>query len=133
MVRAIAAGAAFVAAAVIGVITVLVAARPSLGLWVALGAVVVVGGVLQGAVSAADRRSGRRVRASGDGAVAIGGNAGEVRTKVRGPGRATPPSAKMAGDEEDVAAPGRGAVGIGGNADGLIATDVSDTESGADP
>jgi hypothetical protein len=133
MVRALAAGAAFVAAAVIGVITALVAARPSLGLWVALGVVVVAGGALQAAASVADRRSRHRVRASGDGAVAVGGNAGEIRTRVRGFGRATLPSAEMAGDEGDVAAPGRGAVSIGGNADGPIGTDVSDTESTADP
>lgn len=82
--RAVAAGAAFAVAACCGVLGALIAAAPSVGLWVALGVLVIVGAALQGAVTASEHRSGRRVLALGAGAVAAGGSAQDVRTKVHG-------------------------------------------------
>ena len=121
--RAVAGGVSVIAAAAAGLVTALVTAHSSLGLWVALGALVVVGALLQAAVIAGERRSERRVTASGAGAVAVGGSAGEIRTRVRGAVALSGPP-----DEGDVLAYGPGAVSVGGDAAGLISTDVSDSE-----
>ena len=123
--RAAAAGITVIMAAASGVVTALVTTHPSRGLWVALGVVVILGAVLQAAVTYGEHRQPRRVDASGAGAVAVGRSArGEIRTRVhgsRGPG-AVP-------DEHDgVAASGPGAVGIGEDAAGPVSTEVTDAE-----
>lgn len=121
MKRAVAAGAAFAAASGSGVVAALVAARPSLGLWVALGVLVAVGALLQGAVTAAERRRKPGAQASGAGAVAVGGSAREIRTHVHG-------AAQDGTDAEcpEVTASGRGAVSVGGDVTGPVVTDVAD-------
>lgn len=124
--RAVAAGFSFVAATASGVVTALVTAHSSWGLWVALGVLVVVGAVAQAAVIAGERRSARRISASGAGAVAVGGSAGEIRTRVRGEAVATD---ALGG--EGVVASGPGAVGVGGDAAGPISTDVIGPEKSA--
>lgn len=120
--RAIAAAVSFVVAAAVGVVTALVTAHGSAGLWSALGVLVVVGAVLQAVMIGRERASGR-VAAFGAGAVAVGGSAAEIRTRVRGhagsPGQA---------GEQDVAAAGAGAVAVGGEAAGPISTDVSSSD-----
>lgn len=126
--RAIAAGAAFVLAAGSGLVAALVAAGPSLGLWVALGVLVITGAVLQGVVTAAERRARPRVLSSAAGAVAVGGSAREVRTRVQG-GHDVP----VAADGGEVTASGPGAVSIGGDAAGLISTDVTDADGAPEP
>lgn len=126
--RAFAAGAAFLAAAGSGVLSALAAADRSLGLWVALGVLIVVGAVLQGVVTAAERRSRQRVLASGAGAVAVGGTAGEVHTRVQcGFGESVTASAG------DIDASGPGAVSIGGDAVGPVITDVINAKSKDQP
>ena len=118
--RALAAGMSVVVAGAVGVVTALVTAHPSAGLWVALGVLLVVGGVLQVLVVARDRRSSRAVTASGAGAVAVGGSAGQIRTRVRGdPGPAGRP------DGDGVAAAGPGSVAVGGDAAGPVSTEVT--------
>jgi len=86
--RSVAAGVTVVVAAASGVVTALVTTHPSGGLWVALGVVVIVGAVLQAAVTYSEHRkplrvvaedlSGRPVPpsavASGEGAIAAGGD-----------------------------------------------------------
>jgi hypothetical protein len=66
--RAVAAGISVVVAAASGVVTALVTTHPSRGLWVALGIAVIVGAVLQAAVTYGERQRRRRVDASGAGA-----------------------------------------------------------------
>jgi hypothetical protein len=128
--RAIAAGVSVIAAAASGLITSLVTAHPSWGLWVALGVVVVVGAVSQAAVTLRERRSVPRVSASGPGSVGVGGSArNEIRVKVRG--KAAPMKGPDTGD--GVVASGQGAVGVGGDAEGRISTDVTDSEGQAEP
>ncbi len=122
--RAVAGGVSVVVAAASGVVTAVVTAHSSAGLWVALGVLAVVGAVLQAAVIGRERLPGRRVVASGAGAVAVGGSAGEIRTRVRGKAAS---SGRSAG-EQDVAAPGVGAVGVGGDATGPVSTNVSSSE-----
>jgi hypothetical protein len=121
--RAVAAGVSVVAAAAIGVVTALVTAHPSRGLWVALGALVIVGAALQTVVTLSERRSRERITASGAGAVAVGGSAGEIHTRVHGKAA---PVGRSAGDGVD--ASGAGAVGVGGDAAGPISTDVRSPE-----
>jgi hypothetical protein len=119
--RAISAGASVVLAAVCGVVTALVTAHPSRGLWVALAAVVVVGAVSQAAVTYSERGERGRVEASGAGAVAVGGSApGDIRTRVRG--ELVPPTAQDG--REGVIASGPGSVSIHGDA-GSITTNVT--------
>ena len=118
--RAVAAGVSVVLAAAAGVVTIFATQHSSLGLWVALVALVVLGGVLQAAVTVGDRRSRRRVVASGAGAVAVGGSAGEIHTGVQG--RHSPPAAPGRGG---VVASGPGAVSVGGDATGPVSTDVT--------
>jgi hypothetical protein len=125
--RAVAAGVSFIAATASGLVTALVTAHSSWGLWVALGVLVVVGAVGQAAVIAGERRSARRISASGAGAVAVGGSAGEIRTRVRGEA-----AAAGAPGGESVTASGPGAVGVGGDAEGTISTDVSGPENSAE-
>jgi membrane protein implicated in regulation of membrane protease activity len=55
--RAVAAGVAVVLAALSGLLTTVVSAHRSLGVWVALAVVVVVGAILQVAITAGQRRS----------------------------------------------------------------------------
>lgn len=128
--RAIAAGISVVIAAAVGVVTVLATAHSSWGLWAALGALVVVGAVLQAAVAVSERHSVRRVAASGAGAVAVGGSAAEIRTRVQG----TPVSPGALGTEdvtassagpEGITAYGPGSVGVGGDVKGPVSTDVT--------
>ena len=69
MIRVIAAGMSAIVATACGVVTGLVTARSSLGLWVALGVLTVLGSVLQVAVVGADRRQRTeegRVAGAGD-------------------------------------------------------------------
>jgi hypothetical protein len=121
--RPLAAGAAFLAAAGSGVLSALVTADNSLGLWIALGVLIAAGAVLQGLVTAAERRSRPRVLASGPGAVAVGGSAGKVGTRVLG-GFGPPTRA----DAADINASGPGAVSIGGDATGSVTTDVTNVK-----
>lgn len=116
MSRAIAAGVSFVLAALSGVIAAVVAVNDTLGLWLALGVVVVVGAVLQGIVTIAEPRP--KVVASGAGSVAVGGTARQVSTHVRG----TVGTARQTPGK--VTASGPGAVSIGGNATDQIETDT---------
>ena len=62
--RAVAAGVTVVVAAASGVITVVVTTHPSRGLWVALGVMVIMGAVLQAAVTYGERRKPQKVEAS---------------------------------------------------------------------
>jgi hypothetical protein len=117
--RGIAAGLTFLLAAAAGVLAAVLAAKPSAGLWVALGVLVVAGAVLQGALAVAERRSKRMVLASGPGAVAIGGSAGEVHTSVHGA------RGVAVADAAEVAASAPGAVSVGGDAAGPVVTEVS--------
>ena len=125
--RAVMVGVSVLLASVSGVVTALVSAHPSTGLWVALGVVVVVGALLQAAITYSEGSERRGVRASGAGAVAIGGSAqGEIRTRVTGGGLERGPE----GAENGVTASGPGAVSIGGQVAGPVSTDVAGTESG---
>jgi hypothetical protein len=120
--RAAAAGVSFVLAAVCGVVTALVTAHSSPGLWAALGVLVIVGAVLQVAVTVNERHAGGRVTASGAGSVAVGGSAGAITTRVTGsqkPG--------VVSGEEGVTATGPGAVGVGGDVTGPVSTEVTET------
>jgi hypothetical protein len=99
--RAVAAGVAVVAATASGVITALLTAHSSWGLWVALGVLVVFGAVLQGAIIAAERRAS----VSGAGSMAVGGSAGEFNIQHRGdsvrnqkPGDSPPTARGVSGD-----------------------------------
>lgn len=123
MTRALSAGIAFLAAAGSGVLSALVAAKPSLGLWVAVGVLIIVGTILQVVATAGERRSSSRVLASGPGAVAVGGSAGQVETRVRGHFKTL-----HAADVADISASAPGAVSIGGVGTGPITTNVTDTE-----
>ncbi len=126
--RAVAAGASVIVAAVIGVVTALVTAHPSWGLWVALGVAVIVGAVLQAVVTYGERERTRRIEASGAGAVAVGGSTQqEIRTRVRGK-RVSPTDPDRRGD---VTASGPGSVGVGGDAAGPISTEVTGDEGPA--
>jgi hypothetical protein len=126
--RAVAAGVSVVLAAAGGVVTVFVTQHSSLGLWVALVALVVLGAALQVAVTVGERRSRRRVVASGPGAVAVGGSAGGIRTRVEGAhGSPAAPA------EGDVVASGPGAVSVGGDTTGPVSTDVTDSEGQVPP
>lgn len=88
MARAVAAGLAFVLAAVVGVVTALVTQHPSVASWVALAVLVGAGAILQAAMVLRDRQPSRHVAASGPGAVAVGGDAhGPISTNVKDPGR----------------------------------------------
>jgi len=118
--RAVAAGVSVLVAGASGVVTALVTAHPSTGLWVALGVVLGVGGVLQVVVVATDRRPSRAVTASGAGAVAVGGSAERIRTRVRGDLN----SAGAPGGN-GVAAAGPGSVAVGGDAVGPVSTEVA--------
>jgi hypothetical protein len=119
--RAAAAGVSVIVATASGVVTALVTTHSSRGLWVALGVVVIVGAVLQAAVTYGERRKPQRVDASGAGAVAIGGSArGAIRTRVHG---SLGPEA-VSDDHAGVAASGPGAVGIGGDAAGPVSTET---------
>jgi hypothetical protein len=126
--RPLAAGAAFLAAAGSGVLSALVTADSSLGLWIALGVLIATGAVLQGLVTAAERRTRPHVLASGPGAVAVGGSAGEVGTRVKG-GFGSPTRA----DAADINASGPGAVSIGGDATGPVTTDVTNAKDDKQP
>jgi len=122
MLRSVLAGLSVVLATVCGVVTALVTAHSSLGLWVALGVAVAAGAVSQAAVTYGERHKHGRVGASGAGAVAVGGSSrGEIRTRVSGNRL---PSA-VPGGQDGVVAPGPGAVGIGGDAEGPVSTDVN--------
>jgi hypothetical protein len=124
--RAVAAGVSVVVAGAGGVVTALVTAHPSAGLWVALSVLLVVGGILQVVVSAGDRRSSRAVTASGAGAVAVGGSAGTIRTRVHGEHG---PAGKPDGD--GVAAAGPGSVAVGGDAAGPVSTEITGPGTGS--
>jgi hypothetical protein len=124
--RAVAAGVAVIVAAASGVVTGLVTTRPSRGLWVALGVAVLMGALLQAALTFGEGRKVRRAVASGAGAVAVGGSArGEIRTRVRG--RHVPPS--VTDDHDGLIASGPGAVAIGGDAARPVSTDVTSSDA----
>ena len=110
-------------AAASGVVTALVTAHSSRGLWAALGVLVIVGAVLQAAVTISDRQARAPVAAAGPGAVAIGGSAGQISTHVRGvSGQEVTPGT------DGVTAFGPGAIGVGGDAAGPVSADVSEAE-----
>lgn len=122
MLRAVAAGVSAVVAAASGVVTALVTAHPSVGLWVSLGVLAVVGACLQVVVVVGERRSAHQVTALGAGSVAVGGSASEIRTKVRGTA-----AWSRSPDGDGVAAAGPGAVAVGEDVTGPVSTDVSST------
>jgi hypothetical protein len=122
--RAVMAGISVIVASVTGVVTALVTAHPSRGLWVALGVVVAVGGLLQVVVSYRDNGRTGQAQASGPGAVAIGGSAGKIMTHVSG--TYAPPSA--AERSYGVLASGPGSVSVGGDATGAISTEFTSDE-----
>ncbi len=124
--RAVAAGISVIVATASGVVTALATTHPSQGLWAALAVVVIVGAVLQAVVTYGDRRRAGRVSASGAGSVAVGGSAGEIRTRMRG----NYGSPAASDDQDGVTASGPGAVGIGGDARGPVSTDVTGGEIG---
>jgi hypothetical protein len=118
-----------VAAAASGLVTALVTQRPSPAWWVALGVLVVIGGVLQVLIMIAPRHS-PTAAAKGAGAVAVAGNVtGEIRTRVHGMGGSS--HATPGGD--GVVALGPGAVGVGGNVSSPISTDVTGAEEQPPP
>ena len=119
MLRAAAAGFSVIVAAVSGVVTALATAHPTRGLWVALGVLVIVCAALQAAVTLTDRGSSRRVVSAGAGAVAVGGSAGEIRTRVED---SASPVVMPGGD--GVVASGTGAIAVGGDAAGPVSTNV---------
>lgn len=121
--RAIAGGVSVVVAAGVGVVTALVTAHPSTGLWVALGVLAIVGAVLQVVVIGRERGSPHRIIATGPGAIAVGGSARKIRTRVRGKAM---PSDRPEGD--GVAATGAGAVSVGGDITECASTDVSSSD-----
>jgi hypothetical protein len=115
--RATAAGVAFGLAAVSGVVAAFVVEDASDGLWIALGALIVVGALLQGWVTFAEREARPKVVASGAAAVSIGGTAhADVTTMAEGGDRA----AQSAGGDVSATAPG--AVSIGEDAWGHVST-----------
>jgi len=116
MKRALAAGLAFAAAAGSGVLASLVATSSSTGLWVALAVVVILGAVLQGVVTASERKASGKI--PGAGAVVIGGSAGRISTRVRG-------ASVIPGDGDRDGFTGPGSVSVGGDAKGPVSTDVS--------
>lgn len=122
MLRAMLVGISTVIAAAIGVVTAIVTTHPSTGLWVSLGALVIVGAVLQAAFTYAEHRQNRRVEASGAASVAIGGSArGEIRTRVHD----SPLPGAVPAENDGVIAAGPGAVSIGGDAEGPVSTELS--------
>lgn len=131
----VAAGFSVVVAAVIGVVTALATTHPSLGLWVALAVAVVVGAILQMALSGRERGSSSHVEASGPGAVAVGGSVhGGIFTRVFGTrvrGNVEPVSPVKPTKQDGVAASAPGSAAVGGDVGGPISTDVTGTEDPA--
>jgi hypothetical protein len=124
--RALMAGISAAVAAIIGVVTSLISAHPSSGLWAALAVAIVLGGSLQAIVTYGDGRGKGKdsVQASGAGAVAIGGSASSVSTHVSGRHN----SAGQIGSGHGVSASGPGSVSVGGNASGYISSEISSDE-----
>lgn len=116
-------------AAVSGVVTTWATAHSTLGLWVSLAVLVIIGAALQVWVTLAERDQPRRVEASGPGAVAIGGSAAEIRTFVRG----SHDTVAVRDDGDGIIASAPGAISIGGNAAGALSTDVTDGNGSAQP
>ena len=127
--RAIAAGVSVVVAAAVGVVTTLVTQHSSWGLWVALGVLVILGAVLQAAVTGRDRAQSSKVLASGSGAMAIGGSVGEIHTKVRASRKTR---AVHASEDGGIVATGPGAMSIGGDVSKAW-TDVAETDGQSEP
>lgn len=122
--RAVAAACSVIVASVSGVVTGLETTHSSWGLWTALAVLVLVGALLQGAVSYWEGRP-RPIAAVGPGAVAIGGSGYRaVRTRVRI--RSVP--APVSDDRDGVIASGAGAVSIGEDAIGPVSADVAEPE-----
>ena len=120
--RSVAAAVAFAVAAISGILAAVAANNKSMGWWVALGVLVLMGAILQGIVTTVEPR--RRTVASGAGSVAIGGNStAAVHTSARG---VVESDAKPVGD---TAASATGAVSIGGDSSGEVSTDVAGPES----
>jgi len=126
--RAAVAAVSFVLAAASGVVTALVTAHSSRGLWAALGVLVVVGAVLQAAVTMNERRTPGRVTASGAGSVGVGGSASTITTRVTGTHEPT-----GAPGENGVTASGTGAVGVGGDVTGPVSTQVTEADGQGPP
>lgn len=125
--RALLAGLSVILASVCGVVTALVTAHPSRGLWVALAVVVVAAATSQVVMTYGERRDRGRVEASGAGAVAVGGTSrGEIRTRAYG-GPQTP---ALPARQDGVSATGLGAVSIGGDTDGPVSTDANGDQAG---
>lgn len=122
--RAAAAGTSVIVAAASGMVTALITTHASRGLWIGLIVLVVVGAILQGAVTAGERRSSRRVVASGAGAVAVGGSAsGEIRTHVH---NSYGPAAVVGMDGVTASAPG--SVSVGGDVSAPVSTELTGKE-----
>ena len=122
--RAAAGGVSFAVATAVGVVTSLVTAHPSAGLWAALGALVMVGGGLQVVAAVGDRRPEGRVVAGGPGSVAVGRSATEIRTHISGEhGKPAEP-----GERGGITAAGPGSIAVGGDATGRVQTDVTGPE-----
>ncbi|GAA3009323.1 hypothetical protein GCM10020229_21220 [Kitasatospora albolonga] len=120
--RSIAAAATVVVAAGTGIVTNVATDSPSAGWWVALGVLVVLGGILQVYLTTS---SGGPVpvTASGPGSIAIGGKAtGALKTKVRGASTAASGPAPAPGG---VSATGAGTIAVGEGAEGPVETDVT--------
>jgi hypothetical protein len=81
--RAVMAGVSVVVAAVTGVVTALATAHPSRGLWAALGAAVVVGALLQVAVTYGEHRKPNH-DADSPSADAVTSQGGKYRVDLRG-------------------------------------------------
>lgn len=123
--RAFAAAVAFAAAALSGVLAAVVANDKSLGLWIAVGVLIIIGALSQGIVTAFEPR--RRIVASGAGAVAIGGSSSAtVQTRSRGDAGGRTKA------EGDIAASAPGAVSIAGDSSGPVSTDADIPRSARD-
>lgn len=115
--RAVAAGATVVVAAASGVVTNIATQEASWAWWVGLGALVIVGVLLQLLIGLLD--ADRKVTASGAGAVAVGGSARKkITTRVKGVGAAG--SSRAGG----VSASGAGSVTVGQDSEGEISTEI---------
>lgn len=125
--RAVLAGVSVALATVCGVVTALVTAHPSRGLWVGLGVLIVAGAVSQAAVTYEEKRGRARVEASGDASVAVGGSAsGTITTRVYG-GQVQPTSP---GRQEGTLARGAGAASVRGDANSISTFEAGNPDPG---
>jgi hypothetical protein len=109
-------------AALSGIVTNYATDKQSSGWWVALGVLVFVGAIVQIALSRISNPTpNETIKASGDGAVAIGGSShGPIKTKVSG--RTGSPNTHP---DDTPGATGAGSVVVRGNTNAAIETDVT--------